>query len=479
MSDLGETDATVLIVDDEKHTRDGLRMALEDDFDVYVAGDRAEAETLLKELGVDVLVTDLKLGADDGMEVIDFALSRTAPPVAIMMTAYGSVDVAVEAMRRGAYHFVSKPVNIDELEMLIRRGLKSRRLEDENTNLKRQVEGKFAGRGDGAILGKSEAMERVFEMIEQVAPTKATVLIEGESGTGKELAAQAIHTLSGRPKGKLVTVHCAGFNRQLLESELFGHERGSFTGASERRIGRFEKADGGTLFLDEIGEIDSATQVKLLRAIGERTIERVGGSTPIKVDVRVVAATNRNLESMVAEGTFREDLYFRLNVVKLTMPPLRLRPSDIPLLAQAFLREFGKENGKAVKEFSEDAAVALARYGWPGNVRELRTAIEHGVVMANGERVTLKHLPEAVRSCSPALATRVAAIAAAAPVTRKTGFAEAAPESLDIAEMEAHYIQLALTRTGGNRTEAAVLLGISRRTLQRKLKALRDIRKEE
>lgn len=458
-------DETVLIVDDEKHTREGLRAGLEDEFDVFVAADKAEATEILKNEGVAVMVTDLRLGADDGMEVIDEALKMPKPPVCIMMTAYGSVDVAVEAMRRGAYHFVNKPVNLDELELLIKRGLQSRVLERENRSLKRQVDKKFSM---GNILGKSAPMEGIFEMIEQVAPTRATVLIEGESGTGKELAAQAVHNLSGRPKGKLVTVHCAGFNEQLLESELFGHERGAFTGATERRIGRFERADGGTLFLDEIGEINANTQVKLLRALGERVIERVGGNAPIKVDVRVIAATNKNLAELVEGGEFREDLFFRLNVVRLVMPPLRDRKADIPLLAGAFLKEFCEENGKELKELSEESAAALMRYGWPGNVRELKTAMEHGVVMSNVDKVTPRHLPESVRACSPAFSARSERASGGGEVRVSGGEAE----NLDLEVMERRFIGLALEKTRGNRTEAAKLLGISRRTLQRKLKPL-------
>ena len=294
--------ATVLIVDDEKHTREGLRLALEDDFDIYIAADRAEALEVLKSERVDVMLTDLRLGADDGMDLIETAVAMPHAPVVIMMTAYGSVDTAVEAMKRGAWHFVTKPLNLEALDLLIKRALRSRSLELENTSLKRQVEDRYAL---DRILGKSLPMQRVFETITQVAPTRATVLIEGESGTGKELVAHAIHNLSGRPKAKLVIVHCAALSPQLLESELFGHEKGSFTGAMERRIGRFEQANGGTLFLDELGEIDPTLQVKLLRALGERTIERVWGNTTIKVDVRVVAATNKDLADMVAAGKFR------------------------------------------------------------------------------------------------------------------------------------------------------------------------------
>jgi DNA-binding NtrC family response regulator len=464
--------ATILIVDDEKHTRDGLRLSLEDDYDVYVASDRAEAMEVLKNERVDVMVTDLRLGADDGMKLIEEALAMPHKPVVIMMTAYGSVDTAVEAMRRGAYHFVTKPLNIEELDLLIKRAQRSRTLESENVSLKRQVDEKY---GLDRLLGDSEPMKRVFETIQQVAPSRATVLIGGESGTGKELVAHAIHNLSGRPKAKLVIVHCAALSPQLLESELFGHERGAFTGALERRIGRFEMADGGTLFLDEIGEIDQATQVKLLRALGERTVERVGGSSPIKVDVRVVAATNKNLAKMVEDGKFREDLYFRLNVVNVHLPPLRERPSDIPVLARAFLREFTKENKKEVREISPDAMDLLTTFPWPGNVRELRTAIEHGVVMSSGTKLTLRHLPASLRAAPLVLpGSRPAAEAApaeAAPSCKLSG-PPAFPESLNLQEMENLFVREALRRSGENRSAAAKMLGISRRTLHRKLREL-------
>jgi len=460
-------DATVLIVDDEKHTREGLRLALEDDFDVYISADRAEAMEVLKNERVDVMLTDLRLGADDGMELIEAAVAMPHAPVVIMMTAYGSVDTAVEAMKRGAWHFVTKPLNLEALDLLIKRALRSRSLEQENTSLKRQVEDRYAL---DRILGKSLPMQRVFETITQVAPTRATVLIEGESGTGKELVAHAIHNLSGRPKAKLVIVHCAALSPQLLESELFGHEKGSFTGAMERRIGRFEQANGGTLFLDELGEIDPTIQVKLLRALGERTIERVGGNTTIKVDVRVIAATNKDLAGMVADGKFREDLYFRLNVVNIHMPPLRERKEDIPPLANAFLRELAKENNKPMREIGPETMQALTAYNWPGNVRELRTAIEHGIVMGTGARMLVRHLPATLRGEAPA------------PTMHRPGRpadplapppAPALPPDLSIEKMEIRFILEALQRTRQNRSEAAKLLGISRRTLQRKLKELK------
>ncbi len=369
---------TVLIVDDEKHTRDGLRRLIENDYDVYVAADIAGAVDVLEREQVDVLLTDLRLGNEDGMVLIDRALKMSRPPICIMMTAYGSVDVAVEAMKRGAYDFVTKPLNLDKVELLIARAMQGRKLEQENRALREQVDERY---GLENIWGDSPPLHEVLETIKQVAPSSANVLIEGESGTGKELAAHAIHNLSRRNKAKFVVVHCAALSPQLLESELFGHEKGAFTGAYERRIGRFEQANGGTLLLDEVGEIDSSTQVKLLRVMSEeRAFERVGGNQTLRADVRLIAATNKNLEQLVHEGKFRDDLYFRLNVVRIVMPPLREREEDIPILVRGFLRHFCKQNQKPLLELAPDAMDALLAYDWPGNIRELRTAIgcRHG-----------------------------------------------------------------------------------------------------
>ena len=450
---------TLLIVDDERATREGLRSALEEDFEVYTAASNSEALAILKTEPIQLMLTDLRLGGDSGMDLIDTASKLPEPPVILMMTAYGSVDTAVEAMRRGAFHFVTKPLNIDEVEMLLKRALRSKTLETENVQLTKQVK---KGASLSRLIGKSPEIKRVTELIEQVAPTRATVLIEGESGTGKEVVANAIHHLSGRPASKLVIVNCAALSPQLLESELFGHEKGSFTGAAQKRIGRFEQADGGTLFLDEIGEIDAATQVKLLRALSERSIERVGSNTPIKVDVRLIAATNRSLRKLVDEGKFREDLFFRLNVVSIQMPTLRERPEDIVLMANAFLREFAEENQRPVKPLTDAAIHRLVSYPWPGNVRELRTAIEHGVVMCNGSEISPAHLPAFLGDDRPVPATPV-------PVGN---IALASPDEFNLHALESKTIRRALAETGENRTQAAELLGISRRTLQRKIKEL-------
>ncbi len=449
----------LLIVEDERATREGLRSALEEDFEVYTAAGASEALAILKSEPIKLLLTDLRLGGDSGMDVLDAALALPEPPIAIMMTAYGSVDTAVEAMRRGAWHFVTKPLNLDEVEMQLKRALRSRTLETENLQLVQQV--KKTHKLD-RLIGKSAAIGRVSELVQQVAPTRATVLIEGESGTGKEVVAHTLHHLSGRPAAKMVIVHCAALSPQLLESELFGHEKGAFTGASQRRIGRFEQADSGTLFLDEIGEIDAATQVKLLRVLSERSLERVGSNSPIKVDVRVIAATNKNLKELVANGTFREDLYFRLNVVKIEMPPLRDRREDIVLLANSFLQEFAKENERPVKPLTDAAMEQLLAYSWPGNVRELRTAIEHGVVMSNDSVIGVQHLPQFLHLQGIALGN-------SSPQPKNN---LDAPAKFNLHELETNAIRAALSLAGDNRTHAADLLGVSRRTLQRKLKDL-------
>jgi DNA-binding NtrC family response regulator len=441
---------------------------LDDAYDTYVAADIQGAMDVLERDQIDVLITDLRLGSEDGMQLIERALKLPHAPVCIMMTAYGSVDTAVEAMKRGAYDFVTKPLNLDKVEMLIARALRSRQVEQENRVLRQQVDERF---GLENLLGESVALREVLDTIRQVAPSSANVLIEGESGTGKELAAHAIHNLSRRHKGKFVTVHCAALSPQLLESELFGHEKGAFTGAFERRIGRFEQANGGTIFLDEIGEIDATTQIKLLRVMSEeRAFERVGGSQTLHADVRLLAATNKNLEKLVSEGKFRDDLYFRLNVVKITMPPLRERKEDIPLLVRSFLRHFSKVNEKPPLEITSDAMNTLLTYDWPGNVRELRTAIEHGVVMATGAKVTLRDLPRVVRQATGA--------ALPAGITPAKAFDEK-KSPLDLHATERRLIMQALAATNGNITAAAKKLGISRRTLHRKINEMNEEKSAE
>jgi DNA-binding NtrC family response regulator len=444
---------TILIVDDEKHTREGLRQSLEEDFDVYTAGNADEALNVLNSDQIDLVLTDLRLGGEDGMTLIERILQRPRPPVCILMTAYGSIATAVEAMKRGAYDFVTKPVNIDELGIKISRAIKGQQTEQENLHLKQQVDKRF---GLENIIGESKAMHDIFDTIRQVAPSRATVLILGESGTGKELIAHAIHNLSNRNKARFVAFNCAAFSPQLIESELFGHERGAFTGAVERRIGRIEQAAGGTLFLDEIAEIDSNVQVKLLRALDPGVFERVGGNQSIRADVRLIAATNRDLASFVREGKFREDLFYRLNVVQIRLPCLRERKEDIPLLANAFLKEICERDGKAFRPLSTEAMDCLLKYDWPGNVRELKGAIDSGITLSTGQQITPRDLPLAVRGQAESLAPREAE----------------AQNQVNLHENERRLIVRALDECGGNRTEAAKKLGISRRTLHRRLREL-------
>lgn len=449
----------LLIVDDEKSTRTALCAALEDDYEVYPAANGKAARAILETEPVDLLLTDLRLGGESGMDLIDHAVSLPQPPLCIMMTAYGSADVAAEAKRHGAYYFLNKPLNLDEVELLLRRASHTRRLEKENEELTTRLE---PTGGLDRMLGDSPQMQDIFNRIRRVAPTQATVLIEGESGTGKELVARALHSLSPRSGRKFVAVNCAALSPQLMESELFGHEKGSFTGAMQRRIGRFEEADGGTLFLDEIGEIDIPTQVKLLRVLAERSIERVGSNTSIPVNVRVIAATNRNLEAMVREGTFRLDLYQRLNVISLHLPPLRERKGDIVLMANAFARELCQLNSKPALSLSRSALELLRAFDWPGNVRQLRTAVEHGIVMCSTGEVQPDDLPEYLlrpeTPPTPAHAKR-----------GSTDFELETAPSLNLQYLERRAILLALQRTEGNRSAAAELLGINRRTLQRKM----------
>lgn len=452
---------SVLIVDDEKHTREGLQQALSENYDVTVAANADEAFNLLDAQPFDVVLTDLRMpGGKSGLKVIDKALSLANRPAVLMMTAYGNVDSAVEAMKRGAVDFLTKPVNIERLEVLIQRALKTKTLEVEVQQLHERLDERFNLEG---IIGTSAKLKEVIDKMRLVSPSRATILIEGESGTGKELIAQAIHQSSPRARAPFIAVHCAALSDSLLESELFGHERGAFTGAIERRIGRFESATGGTLFLDEIGEISASTQVKLLRFLETKSIERVGGSKPVELDVRLVAATNRNLEQMVREGKFREDLFFRLNVVRLTMPPLRERPEDIPLLVAHFIKVFSDENGVPPLTVEAGALRTLQGYAWPGNIRELRNFCENAVVLRRGGSLSEYDLEPKFRGETPA--------GSATATSTGGGSGPALPpvNSLSVEENEKRLLREALLKARGNRTKAAELMGVSRRTLHRKL----------
>lgn len=448
--------ASILIVDDEKHTRDGLQAALEDDYEVFTAANADEAFRLMDAEVFDVVLTDLRMAGKSGMKVIDRTLKLSQRPIVIMMTAYGSVETAVEAMRRGAFDFVTKPVSLDKVDLLIQRALKSRRTEEENVRLHERLDQRFSFQG---LVGHSQALEQVTEQVRQVAPTRATVLVTGETGTGKELIAQMIHQNSPRSRAAFVPVHCAAIPANLLESELFGHEKGAFTGASERRIGRFEAADGGTLFLDEIGEIDAPTQVKLLRFLETRSLERLGSSKPIQVDVRLVCATNRDLAEAVRQGEFREDLFYRLNVVEVRLPALRERVDDIPLLIDHFVGQFAKENDRPAPRFSAQAMERLTAYAWPGNIRELRNFCENMAIMHSGREVSIYDLETRLRGdLHPSEQADQARGGGIAPERR-----------LSREENEKFLLRNALMEARGNRTRAAELMGISRRTLHRKL----------
>ncbi len=457
----------VLVVDDDKNTRDGLNLALKDAYNVILAENGEKALELLADRQVDIMLGDVRMPGMDGLTLMKRALSRKPELIVILLTAYGNVETAVEAMKLGAYDFLMKPVNLDRLDLLLRRALRSREVESENLDLRRQLDDKY---GLENIIGASQPMTEVFDVIKQAAPTRATVMIQGESGTGKELVAHAIHGLSPRARGPFVVVHCAALSPSLLESELFGHEKGAFTGAVSRRSGRFEMADGGTLFLDEVSEIDLSVQVKLLRVLEERQFERVGGGDEIDVDIRLIAATNKDLRSLVKEGNFREDLFFRLDVIDVNLPPLRDRIDDIPLLCHHFLRDAAEKNGKRIEGITSEALNLLASYDWPGNVRELRNTIEKMVVLTRKEKLTARDVPLNIRKAVqqsegvPTVGSSGAvAVNASVPSSRSS-----------LADVEREMIYNALEKHNGSRTEAARELGISRRTLHRKLKQYQE-----
>jgi DNA-binding NtrC family response regulator len=440
----------ILIVDDEANARTALAELLRDEgYSVETAADGFKALPKLEEFAPDLVLTDLNMPGMDGIELMRKARARDPEIVAVVMTAYGAVDTAVSAMRQGAADYITKPINIDELTLVLERALERRRLRAETGQLRERLAQRHRVSN---LVGSSPPMQEVVDTVLQVAPSRASVLITGESGTGKELIAAALHEHSPRARGPFVKLHCAALAETLLESELFGHERGAFTGAVARRDGRFQQADGGTLFLDEIGEISPAIQVKLLRFLQTHEMTRVGGNQTIKVDVRVVAATNRNLPQRVKDGLFREDLFYRLNVVSIEMPPLRARPSDIPLLAMHFLARYAAENGKTITGFTDETLERLVRHSWPGNVRELENVIERAVVVARGEAIRAEDL-------GPSLATGEEAAEGAMP--RIPG--------ATMAELERYAILKTLEHTGGSTSRAAEILGISTRTIQYRL----------
>ncbi|MBI5515335.1 MAG: sigma-54-dependent Fis family transcriptional regulator [Deltaproteobacteria bacterium] len=455
----------LLVVDDESTARRALATLLTDDgYQVETAGSGEEGLERLAAFAPDVLITDVRMPGMDGVELLARARALDPTLVVVVMTAFGTVKDAVRAMKAGAEHYVTKPVDLDELLLVLERVFRQRALQREAGLLRARV--RAAHRFEN-LLGASAPMQSLFKTILQVAPSRATVLLTGESGTGKERVAQAIHEASPRASGPFVKLHCAALAETLLESELFGHEKGAFTGAVARREGRFRLAHGGTLFLDEISEISPGLQVKLLRVLQERAFERVGGNETLKVDVRIIAATNRDLEKLVKEGRFREDLFYRLNVVGLVLPPLRQRREDIPLLAEHFLRRFADEAGKPLTAFTPDAMAALQGHAWVGNVRELENAVERAVVLASGTLVRAEHLslPGGGVVERPLVPTTSAVVSSLGPAPTVPGST--------LAELERYAILSTMEHCHGSTHRTAELLDVSVRMIQYRLREYR------
>jgi DNA-binding NtrC family response regulator len=439
---------TVLVADDEKNIREGLREALRlDGYEVLLAADGREAMETVNRGDIDLIITDLKMPRLSGEELLKNVAAQFPTVPVIILTGHGTIESAVQAMHDGAYDFLTKPVNLDRLSLLVKRALSSRELAVQNKAMQEELERRS---GFASIIGRSAEMKQVFEMVRQVAPSRSSVLITGESGSGKEMIAEALHYNSPRKDKSFIKLHCAALTESLLESELFGHEKGAFTGAIARKRGRFELAHLGTLFLDEIGEINQNVQIKLLRVLEEKKFERVGGEETIEVDVRLIAATNRDLKEAITRGVFREDLYYRLNVVNIHIPPLRERKEDIPLLVAAFLKEFSQENAKPIEGIDPKARLALYNYSWPGNVRQLRNSVESAVVLCKGATITLEDLPPNIRGESGVDSLRL-------------------PLGTSLTDVEKEVIRSTLAREGGNKSRTAEILGIGRKTLHRKI----------
>ncbi len=439
----------ILIIDDEKNIRSGLSDSLElEGYNTFTAENGKQGLERFSKGDIDLVITDLRMPEITGEAVIKQITSENPGVPVIVLTGHGSIDSAVEAMRNGAYDFLTKPLNLDQLTMIVKRALEGRELALQHRELVKELDSKKAFE---SIIGKSSEMQKIFTVIRKVAETKSSVLITGESGVGKELVAHAIHNLSKRNNKRMISVNCSALSKELLETELFGHEKGAFTGANSLHRGRFELADNSTLFLDEIGEIDQNIQVKILRVLQEKAFERVGGENTINVDVRIIAATNRDLEKEVAEGRFRQDLFYRLNVVHIHVPPLRERKDDIPLMITSFIQEFSKENGKRIEGIDYQARNAIYAYDWPGNIRELRNCIESAVVMCESNIITINDLPPSVNNNS-ALENMIQI-----------------PAGITMDEAEKIIIQHNLAINKGNKSKTADMLGIGRKTLHRKL----------
>lgn len=439
---------TLLIIDDEKNIREGLAANFElEGYNVKTAADGEEGLALIRNGDIDLVITDLRMPGLSGEDVLKTVTAEQSGIPVIILTGHGSIDAAVNAMRHGAYNFLTKPLNLDQLGLIVKRALENRELSIKHNQLQAELEGNAVF---GRMIGSSPAMQKVQSLIKKVADSKASVLITGESGVGKELVADAIHNLSSRKEKSFIKVHCAALNETLLESELFGHEKGAFTGADKLQRGRFELADQGSIFLDEIGEINKNVQIKILRVLQEHKFERVGGEETIDADVRVIAATNRNLEDEVKNGNFREDLYYRLNVIHIQVPPLRERKEDIPLLIAAFLEEFNKENGKNIKGLDNRAKAAMYKYDWPGNIRELRNCMESAVIMCSEEEISVEDLPPTVSGSSKEASISI-------------------PVGITLDEAEKIIITENLAVNKNNKSKTADILGIGRKTLQRKI----------
>jgi DNA-binding NtrC family response regulator len=445
----------VLVVEDQETERRAVSQILKSEgFSVFGAESADKALGYLDE-NIDVVLSDLHMGDVSGIDLLHLWKKRKPETHFILLTGHSSVNSAVEAIKSGAYDYLTKPIHPDELVLLIKRAVETQQKDKEIDNLRRRLDQKF---GLDQIVGQSKLMKDVFAKIQRAAPVDSTVLILGESGTGKELVAQALHHNSNRKKGPFVAVNCAAVPATLVESELFGHVRGAFTGATDRRVGRFEQADNGTLFIDEIGDFELGLQAKLLRVLETLTLTPVGGHEDRKVNVRVLAATSRDIRSMLEKGTFREDLYYRLNVVTIQLPPLRDRPDDIPILVEHFLKEISQQKHTAPRRISPEVMRRFEAYRWPGNVRELRNNLERMMVLADGEVLTENDLPEEILAASSSMSSP-----------------KAMPSNLTMDELERLAITKALEQCAGNRTHAAERLGISVRTLQRKLRHYEQI----
>lgn len=445
---MSESAASIIVVDDDESMRSILaKVLLDEGYAIRQAGSAAEALRMIQEVPVDVVLSDIRMPGMDGLAFLSELRRSTPETTVVMMTAFGTVDSAVEAMKQGAYDYISKPFKMDEVTVVLARAIEDKRLREELVEVRRQLAGEFEF---GNLIGKSPSMQQIFHLIRRVADTPATVLITGGSGTGKELVAKALHYNSSRRESPFVAINCSAIPEDLLESELFGHVKGSFTSAVADKKGLFVEADGGTLFLDEISEMPLGMQAKLLRVLQEAEVRRVGDTKSIRIDTRVVAATNRDLWAAIRDGGFREDLFYRLNVIPVAIPDLKERPEDIPLLAEHFLQKYG-ELSSGQKTLSSDALRALMKYGWPGNVRELENAIERAVILSRTGEIRVEDLPGELRS-DEAVSLR-----------------RATDQSATLEELEKDYILMILERCGGNQTKASEVLGIDRRTLYRKL----------